>query len=151
MNEKTTKTIVTGVSILLLTAGVFFISRAVLKNLQAKKEDEIAGSGEGNEEGSGDTLLTPSEEAEAKKYNPTADVNYIYSKIAGWNFYVYPTEVNGRIMSLTDAKLKKMAQAYKSKNVGVSLYVALDDEWNDILAGNVYEPSMNRLSSLGLR
>jgi len=59
--------------------------------------------------------------------------------------------VNGRIMSLTDAKLKKMAQAYKTKNGGVSLYVALDDEWNDVLAGNVYEPSMNRLSSLGLR
>jgi hypothetical protein len=56
-----------------------------LKKLQAKKEDEIAASG-GNEEGSGDTLLTPSEEAEAKNYNPTADVNYIFSKIAGWNY-----------------------------------------------------------------
>ena len=54
-------------------------------------------------------------------------------------------------MSLTDAKLKKMAIAYKKKNGGTSLFVALDDEWNDVLAGNVYEPSMNRLSSLGLR
>jgi hypothetical protein len=146
MNEKTTKTIVTGVSILLLTAGVFFISRAILKNLQARKEDEIAGSGEGNEEGSGDTLLTPTEEAEAKNYNPTADVNYIYSKIAGWNYYTYGKEVNQRIMSLTDAKLKKMAQAYKRKNGGVSLFVALEDEWN-----NEYEPSQNRLSQLNLK
>jgi hypothetical protein len=146
MNEKTTKTIVTGVSILLLTAGVFFISRAILKNLQARKEDEIAGSGEGNEEGSGDTLLTPSEEAEAKNYNPTADVNYIFSKIAGWNYYTYGKEVNQRIMSLTDAKLKKMAQAYKRKNGGVSLFVALEDEW-----GNEYEPSQNRLSQLNLK
>ena len=146
MNEKTTKTIVTGVSILLLTAGVFFISRAILKNIQARKEDEIAGSGEGNEEGSGDTLLTPSEEAEAKNYNPTADVNYIYSKIAGWNYYTYGKEVNQRIMSLTDAKLKKMAQAYKRKNGGVSLFVALEDEW-----GNEYEPSQNRLSQLNLK
>jgi hypothetical protein len=146
MNEKTTKTIVTGVSILLLTAGVFFISRAILKNLQSRKEDEIAGSGEGNEEGSGDTLLTPTEEAEAKNYNPTADVNYIYSKIAGWNYYTYGKEVNQRIMSLTDAKLKKMAQAYKSKNGGVSLFVALEDEW-----GNEYEPSQNRLSQLNLK
>jgi hypothetical protein len=146
MNEKTTKTIVTGVSILLLTAGVFFISRAILKNLQARKEDEIAGSGEGNEEGSGDTLLTPSEEAEAKNYNPTADVNYIFSKIAGWNYYTYGKEVNQRIMSLTDAKLKKMAQAYKRKNGGVSLFVALEDEWR-----NEYEPSQNRLSQLNLK
>ena len=146
MNDKTTKTIVTGVSILLLTAGVFFISRAILKNLQARKEDEIAGSGEGNEEGSGDTLLTPSEEAEAKNYNPTADVNYIFSKIAGWNYYTYGKEVNQRIMSLTDAKLKKMAQAYKRKNGGVSLFVALEDEW-----GNEYEPSQNRLSQLNLK
>jgi len=146
MTEKTTKTIVTSVSILLLTAGIFFISRAILKNLQAKKEDEIASSGEGDEEGSGDTLLTPSEEAEAKNYNPTADVNYIYSKIAGWNYYVYPKEVNGRIMSLTDAKLKKMAEAYKKKNGGVSLFVALDDEW-----GNEYEPSQNRLAQLNLK
>jgi hypothetical protein len=146
MNEKTTKTIVTGVSILLLTAGVFFISRAILKNIQARKEDEIAGSGEGNEEGSGDTLLTPSEEAEAKNYNPTADVNYIYSKIAGWNYYTYGKEVNQRVMSLTDAKLKKMAQAYKRKNGGVSLFVALEDEW-----GNEYEPSQNRLAQLNLK
>jgi len=146
MNEKTTKTIVTGVSILLLTAGVFFISRAILKNLKSRKEDEIAGSGEGNEEGSGDTLLTPTEEAEAKNYNPTADVNYIYSKIAGWNYYTYGKEVNQRIMSLTDAKLKKMAEAYKRKNGGVSLFVALEDEW-----GNEYEPSQNRLSQLNLK
>jgi hypothetical protein len=84
MNEKTTKTIITGVSILLLTAGVFFISRAILKNIQARKEDEIAGSGEEDEEGSGDTLLTPSEESEAKNYNPASDAKYIYDRIKGW-------------------------------------------------------------------
>ena len=151
MTDSTKKTLITGTSILLITAGLFFVGRAILNKIQAKKEDEVASSGEQDEQGSGDTLLTPSEESEAKNYNPTADVNYIYSKIAGVNFFVYPTEVNGRIMSLTDAKLKKMAQAYKTKNGGVSLYVALDDEWNDVLAGNVYEPSMNRLSSLGLR
>jgi hypothetical protein len=145
MADNTQKTIVTGVSVLLLTAGLFFVSRAILSKLKARKQDESAGT-LGNEQGSGTNQLTPQEEQEAKNYNPKADVDYIYSKISGWNYFVYPKEVNGRIMSLTDAKLKKMAQAYKIKNGGVSLYVALDDEW-----GSDYEPSMNRLALLNLK
>ena len=39
-----------------------------------------------------------------------------------------------------------MAIAYKKKNGGTSLFVALDDEWND-----VYRPSQNRLETLNLK
>jgi len=150
MNEKTKKTIVTGVSILLLTAGLFFVSRAILKNIQARKEDEIAQGAE-NEEGSGDTLLTPSEEAEAKNYNPSSDAKYIYDRISGWKkpFVYYDSEVNAMIANQTDAKLKKLAQYYKTK-YKKSLWLALDEEW-DYFSGNQYQGSMNRLSSLGLR
>ena len=151
MNENTKKTIITGVSILLLTAGVFFVSRAILKKIQAKKEDEVASSGEGSEEGSGDSLLTPSEEAEAKKYNPASDAKYIYDRLKGWKvpFVFYDEEVNGMIAKQTDAKLKKLAQYYKSK-YNKSLWLALEEEW-DYYGGNQYQGSMNRLSSLGLR
>ena len=150
MTGNTQKTIVTGVSVLLLTAGLFFVGRTILNKLKARKQDESAGTLT-DEQGSGTNQLTPQEEQEAKNYNPKADVDFIYSKISGWNYFNYGQQVNGRIMSLTDAKLKKMAQAYKVKNGGVSLYVALDDEWDDALAGNVYEPSMNRLSNLSLK
>jgi hypothetical protein len=133
------------VSVLLITAGLFFVGRAILKKLQARKQDESATT-LGDEQGSGTNQLTPQEEQEAKNYNPKVDVDYIYSKIAGWNYYTYETEVNSRIMSLTDAKLKKMAIAYKKKNGGTSLFVALDDEW-----GDVYRPSQNRLEILNLK
>ena len=145
MKDTTQKTIVTGVSVLLITAGLFFVGRAILKKLQARKQDESATTFE-DEQGSGTNQLTPQEEQEAKNYNPKVDVDYIYSKIAGWNYYTYETEVNSRIMSLTDAKLKKMAIAYKKKNGGTSLFVALDDEW-----GDVYRPSQNRLEILNLK
>lgn len=145
MNDTTQKTIVTGVSVLLITAGLFFVGRAILKKLQARKEDESATTF-GNEQGSGTNQLTPQEVQQAKNYNPKADVDYIYSKIAGWNFSTYEGEVNGRIMSLTDAQLKKMAIAYKKKNGDISLFVALDNEWEDM-----YRPSQNRLEILNLK
>jgi hypothetical protein len=150
MKDSTKKTLITGASILLITAGLFFVSRAILKKLQAKKEDEIAASG-GNEEGSGDTLLTPSEESEAKNYNPSSDAKYIYDRISGWKkpFVYYDSEVNAMIAKQTDAKLKKLAEYYKTK-YKKSLWLALDEEW-DYFSGNQYKGSMNRLSSLGLR
>jgi len=122
-----------------------------LKKVQDKKEDEIASSGEQNEEGSGDTLLTPSEEAEAKNYNPSSDAKYIYDRIKGWKvpFVYYDEEVNAMIAKQTDAKLKKLAQYYKNK-YNKSLWLALEEEW-DYYSGNQYLGSMNRLSSLGLR
>lgn len=134
------KTIITGISILLVTTGLFFVGRSILNNLRRRKQDEVAQNN--IEEGSGNTGLTSQEEQQAKNYNPTSDVNYIYSRVANWNFFYYP-EINNKIASLTDAQVKKLADAYKKKNGNVSLYTALDDEW-----GNYYEYAMNRLSSL---
>lgn len=138
--ENNKKTIITGISILLVTTGVFFVSRSIINNLRRRKQDEVALND--LDEGSGNTGLTSQEEQQAKNYNPTSDVNYIYSRVAGWNFVYYP-EINNKIASLTDAQVKKLADAYKKKNDNVSLYTALDDEW-----GNYYEYAMNRLSSL---
>lgn len=146
--KDTQKTIITSLSILLIATGVFFVSRAILRRLQDSKEDKL--SELANEEGSGDTQLSASEEAQAKNYNPTNDVAYIYNKIGGWNLIAPYKEINSLIASLTDAKLKKLAQAYKAKHK-ITLYKQLDEEWDDFDYGNLYESSMNRLSSLGLR
>jgi hypothetical protein len=152
MTESTKKTLITGTSILLITAGLFFVSRAILRNLKAKKEDELISSG-GNEQGSGNTLLTPSEESEAKNYNPSADAKYLNDRLYGWlkpPFVFYDQEINGLLASLTDAKLKKLAPYYKTK-YKKSLWLALDEEWDAIGSGNLYIGAMNRLSSLGLK
>tara|TARA_R110000868_G_scaffold104604_2_gene288422 strand:- start:1435 stop:1887 length:453 start_codon:yes stop_codon:yes gene_type:complete len=150
MKETTKKTLVTGVSVLLLTAGLFFVGRVIVQRLKGRNEDDASTLLEG-EEGSGDTQLTPSEESEAKNYNPATDAKYINDRISGWKvpFVYYDEEVNGLIAKLTDAKLKKMANYYKTK-YKKSLYLALDEEW-DYYSGNQYKGSMNRLSSLGLR
>ena len=147
MKSNNTKTIITGVSILLITTGLFFIARAILSRIKENNTDDLSQLTE--DEGSGDTQLTPSEEQQAKNYNPTNDVKYIYDKIGGYNFTQPYKEVNSKIASLTDAKLKKLAQAYKSKHK-ITLYRQLDDEWDDFYFGNLYLPSMNRLTSLGL-
>lgn len=147
MAKDSTNTIIKGVSILLITTGLFFVGRAILRRLQEKKQDELSSSA--GDEGSGDTQLTPSEEAEAQKYNPANDVQYIYDKIGGWNLIAPYKEINSKIASLTDAKLKKLAQAYKAK-YKITLYKQLDEEWDDFDYGNLYESSMNRLVSLGL-
>lgn len=147
MKNDRTKLIVTSVSILLITTGLFFVGRAVLRRVQENKQDDL--SDEAGDTGSGDTQLTPSEEQEAKKYNPANDVKYIYDKIGGWNLLAPYKEINSKIASLTDAKLKKLAQAYKAKHK-ITLYKQLDEEWDDLDYGNLYESSMNRLVSLGL-
>jgi len=148
MENKTSKTIITGVSILLLTTGLFFVSRAIIAKIKRNKEDdnEIIDDGD-----NGDDVLAPSEEAEAKNYNPASDAKFIYDRISGWKvpFVYYDTEINALIARLTNAKLKKMATYYKTK-YKKSLWLALDEEW-DYFSGNQYQGAMNRLSNLGLR
>jgi hypothetical protein len=148
--KSTKDTIIVGASILLLVGGLFFVGRTIISRMKGRREDEASTLLAG-EEGSGDTLLTPSEEAEAKNYKPKDDAKYIHDRIAGWKvpFVYYDEEVNGVIAKLTDAKLKKLADYYKT-TYKKSLYVALDEEW-DYYSGNQYKGSMNRLSNLNRR
>ena len=148
--KSTKDTLIIGVSILLLTGGIVLVGRTIVSRIKARREDE-ASLVLGDEGGSGNTLLTPSEETEAKNYNPKDDAKSIYDKISGWKlpFVYYDEEVNGLIARLTDAKLKKLADYYKTK-YKISLYKQLDEEW-DYISGNQYKGSMNRLSNLGKR
>jgi len=152
MKDSTQKTLVIGVSVLLLTAGLFFVGRVIIGKAKARREDDSMTNLE-DEQGSGTTSLTAQEIAEAKNYNPASDAKFLSDRLWGWlkiPFVFYDTEINGLIAKLTDAKLKKLAQYYKTK-YKKSLWLALDEEWDSYAEGNLYKGSMNRLSSLGLR
>ncbi len=81
----------------------------------------------------------------ADNYNPSADVKAIGGYIYGNNFYTYEDEVDAIIIPMSDARLKKLASAYKKK-YGVSLYGNLTGECCYMM----YEESEARLKSLGL-
>lgn len=152
MEERTKKTLITGVSILLITTGLFFVSRVIVNKIKASRATD-PNDVLNQEQGSGTNPLAPSEEEEAKKYNPASDAKYLNDRLYGWlkpPFVFYDTEINGLISKLTDAKLKKLAKYYKTK-YGKSLWLALDEEWDALGSGNLYQGAMNRLSSLGLR
>ena len=145
METKTKKALIIGGSILVGVVGLFFISRAIVNKIkkgQDKKDEDLL-----NED------LKPkpsqSETDDAKNYNPTADVKTIGGYIFGYNANYYPAEVNPIIAKLTDARLKKLATAYKTK-YKISLYENLKGEWVWSW-GDTYEPSIRRLLALGLK
>jgi hypothetical protein len=138
MEERTKKTLITSVSILLVTTGLFFVSRVILNKIKASRATDPNAT-LNQEQGSGTNPLAPSEEEEAKKYNPASDAKYLNDRLYGWlkpPFVFYDTEINGLISKLTDAKLKKLAPYYKTK-YKKSLWLALDEEWDALGSGNL--------------
>ena len=69
MEERTKKTLITGVSILFITTGLYFVSKVIVGKIKANRAVDPADTLL-NEQGSGTNPLAPSEEQEAKKYNP---------------------------------------------------------------------------------
>jgi len=150
MKDSTKNTLIVGASVLVASLGLFFIGRAIIKKIQAKKDAERENLLQEDIEGGQSEEQQQTEEA-TSTYNPTGDVNLISGYILGANLFVYPDEVNGIIAKLTNTDLKKLADAWKKK-YGRSLYYDLDDEYDQCgWYSNCYEASMNRLSSLGLR
>ena len=152
MEQRTKRTLIIGASILVGVTAITLITRAIVKKINAKREAERQQLLE--EEISGGGSTTQEQIEEAQTYDPLPDVKMIESYIVGGNFWVYPDEVNGIIMKLNNADLKKVATLWKQRHNGESLYYWLDDEldgcgWSGF--SNCYESSMNRLSSLGLR
>lgn len=151
MEKKTKNTLIVGASVLIAFTGLFFISKVIVKKFKQRKEDErqdlleeeITGTGSPNQEN-----------IEAQQsYNPASHIKLLEGYIVGANFMVYPNEVNGIIMKLNNADLKKLANAWKQKYNGETLYYWLDDEYDGCGTwgfSNCYASAMNRLSSLGL-
>ena len=82
---------------------------------------------------------------DASNYNPSSDVSALGGYIYGDNFFTYEDEVDAIIIPKSDARLKKLATAYKKK-YGISLYGNLTGECCYMM----YEESEARLKSLGL-
>lgn len=152
MQEKTKNTLIVGASILIAFTGLFFISKVIIDKFKQRKEDEREELLEQEIEGGGSTNQ---ENIEAQQsYNPASDLRLLEGYIVGANIMVYPDEVNGIIMKLNNVDLKKLADAWKKKYNGESLYYWLDDEWDGCGTwgwDNCYSSAMNRLSSLNLR
>lgn len=154
MEKSTQNTLIVGASILIASTGLFLVGRAIVNRIKKKKELEQQQILEDEISGGGSDVQEQLEEQQASSYNPAGDVKLIESYIVGANLMVYPDEVNGIIMKLNNADLKKLADAWKKKYNGESLYYWLDDEWDGCGTwgwDNCYEPAMNRLANLGLR
>ena len=141
MND-TTKIILKGVAGIVIVGGLFLITRTILKKYKGKKEDEA--EDELIEESTSVGSNTSSQE-QADDYNPASDVKAIGDMVYGNNFYQYTDEVNAIVVPMSDARLRKLASAYKKK-YGISLYNNLMGE----CCYGVYTDSETRLKSLGL-
>jgi hypothetical protein len=152
MEQGTKRTLIIGASILVGVTAITLVTRAIIKKIKDKKEAERQDLLEEEISGGGSTQQENIESQSS--YNPLGDLKLIESYIVGVNLMVYPDEVNGIIMKLNNADLKKLADAWKKKYKGESLYYWLGDEYDGCGTwgfSNCYESSMRRLSSLGLR
>ena len=154
MNEKNINIIALGGGILLTSLGIYFFTKSILNKIRAKAEGKVEDNL--NAEivtGGGSSQQQTLEEQQAKNYNPYEDVKALRGFLEGYNVLgAYPTQVNGIVNKLTDAKLKKLATYYKGATKGTSLYAQLNSEWSVDWGGvSVYDSSIRRLNSLGLR
>ena len=142
--------IIKAVAILGGVAVLAVVARVIIKKVKGKKDQSSEEKVVANVTGDDRTPAVSIEEQEAKKYNPASHVKQLSKYINdNWTAY-YPNEVKAIVMSLSDAKLKKLNSAYKSKNKE-SLYAALAGEWCwDTTGGSCYKVSMGRLKGLGL-
>jgi len=149
--DKNIKALLIGVAILGGAVGLYFATSFLVEKMKKGKTDERkdklkeeSGTGESNE-------AQQVEEEAVKKYNPSSDVKSLEAQIVGINTYCRTKEVNNIVMTLTDAELKKLNSAWKTK-YKMSLYRYLDEEHDNAwFFENCYPAAMKRLSNLGLR
>tara|TARA_R110000787_G_scaffold11722_5_gene38466 strand:+ start:18966 stop:19385 length:420 start_codon:yes stop_codon:yes gene_type:complete len=130
---------ITGITILASIIGGYFLVKAINKKKNETKAKKAAEALQKIED-----ALPPELKETAEGYDPTSHVKQLADMIYGSNFYVYPDEVNAIIMPLSDARTKKLAEAYKTEK-GIGLYENLVGEW-----GWYYGTSEGKLKRLGL-
>jgi hypothetical protein len=147
----TKKTIIIGSSILVTMGVVAYVMKLVID--KAKKKKILKTQELLKAQSSDENVATQQENAQASSYNPSGDLKLLADYIVGANLFVYKQEVNAVIFKLTDAQLKKLADAWKKK-YGESLYYSLDDELDGCGTwgfSNCYASAMARLSKVGKR
>ena len=150
MEQGTINTVVKSVAIVGgLVAVAFVIKKLINKAVEKKnkvREDALAA-----ELGQANNTAAQQEDDAAKGYNPSTHVQQIDEYILGINVFDYPDEIMALFNTLTDAQLRKLADAWKSK-YGRTLWYDLDDEadscgfWG---FSDCYVPHKNRLASVG--
>lgn len=138
--KRYTKNIIIASSILVIGIPSFFIIR---NKIRANKRTTWGGTGMSGTGTSG-TGTSGMRTQQVKKYNPSSDVKAMGDWIYGDNFWVYPKEVNGLILPLSESNTRALAKAYE-KSYGISLYDNLYTEW-----GNNYTESIDKLRKLNL-
>ena len=147
----TKKTIIVGSVVLVVMGVTAYVIKKMVEKSKAKKlikTQELLKA-----QSTDENVAVKQENAQVGSYNPSGDLKLMQDYIVGANFYDYKTQVNAIVFKLTDAQLKKLADAWK-KAQGESLYYSLDDEWDACgtwSLGNCYESAMARLSKLGKR
>ena len=131
--KRYTKNIIIAGSILAIGIPSFFIIR---NKIRANKRTSGTGTSVTG------TIRTGTQQE--KKYNPSSDVKAIAGWIYGGNIKVYPVQVNGLILPLSESNTRALAKAYE-KSYGISLYDNLYGEW-----GNYYRESIDKLRNLNL-
>tara|TARA_B110000908_G_scaffold106083_1_gene124910 strand:- start:5 stop:436 length:432 start_codon:yes stop_codon:yes gene_type:complete len=141
--KRYTKNIIIAGSILAIGIPSFFIIR---NKIRANKRTSGTGtSGTGTSvTGTSRTGTIRTGTQQEKKYNPSSDVKAIAGWIYGGNIKVYPVQVNGLILPLSESNTRALAKAYE-KSYGISLYDNLYGEW-----GNYYRESIDKLRNLNL-
>ena len=150
MEQGTINTLVKSVAIVGGLVGVAFVIKKIVNKAIEKKEkaraDALAA-----ELGTATNAAVQQEGDAAGAYNPSSHVQQIDEYILGGNIVDYPDEILALFNSLTDAKLRKLADAWKKK-YGRTLWYDLDDEWDSCGFwgfSDCYVPHKNRLSSVG--
>ena len=133
------KIIITGVVSLAAIIGGYFLFKISRGKAIAKRAEKASA-----ELAKIEAELPHELKESADDYNPSSHVSQIADMIYGDNFFVYPVEIDAIIMPLSDARTKKLSDAYK-KAKGIGLYENLDGEW-----GWSYEASQGKLKRLGL-
>ena len=130
--------LIKGGAILVGTLALALIGRTIINSVvrkrKGKAEDKIDMD-----------VDSGSSSDDASDYNPSSDVTTLGGYIYGNNFWTYEDEVDAIIIPKSDARLKKLATAYKKK-YGIGLYANLIGE----CCYGMYEESEARLKSLGL-
>jgi hypothetical protein len=135
------KIIITGVVSLAAIIGGYFLFKASRAKAIAKRAEKASA-----ELAKIQAELPPELKESPDDYNPSSHVSQIADMIYGNNLILYPVEVNAIIAPLSDARTKKLAEAYR-KEKGIGLYENLDGEWG---WGSTYEASLGKVRRLGL-
>ena len=141
-----------GVAVL-SSLGLFFFGKALMNGIRRRQQDKLNEQLNQSGEGGGSSAQEQIEIEQAKSYQPKNDAKLIRGYLDGYNLYEYSDEIMKIFNKLSNAKLKKLADYYKS-TYKISLYKQMDDEYD--LCGwtksdNCYKLPMARLTNLNLR